>query len=234
MLTLCFDPRLEDVLSEWDSERHGPIGMPSRLDMDPKYKRYFIFPEEFYAKYSDGEDYDPDENQDWYKQKGMWVRGWHSVESLERAASFKEFLYNSPEKEIIVITGYTFFDLLTDNLYGYKQHEWSSCIWKPTVSGRMRLVPPTSLELQKDILEDKECSEYWPYRLCGRSELFNKWYAKPWIQIFEIFVGFEERKKFLGLEKLTFESLEAELGPELVQGVKNRVQGDRVLHYYRL
>src|SRR5204862_5131630 len=100
-------------------ESNGPIRMPSRLDMVPTYKKYFIFPEEFYPKYEDGQDYDPDENQDWCKQEGLWARGWHSVESLERAASFKEFLYNRPEKEIIVITCDGFHDTLTNRRYKY-------------------------------------------------------------------------------------------------------------------
>ena len=89
------------------------------------------------------------------REEGMWIKGWRSVESLERAASFKEFLYNRPEKEIIVITCHNFIDTLIGHS-GYRHLELSSCIWKPTVSGRIRLVPLTSPESQKDILEDDD------------------------------------------------------------------------------
>ena len=224
------DPRLDDLILDWRRESDGPIRMPSRLDMLPMYKKYFIFPEEFYPKYEDGQDYDPDENQDWYKQEGLWTRGWHSLESLERAAAFKEFLYNRPEKEIIVITEYYFFQaLIGRSHHGSNRCELSSYIWKPTVSETIRLVPLTSPESQKDILEDDDYLDYWPYILYGRSELFHKWYRKPLIKILEIFLGFEERKKYLGMDRLTLESLEAELGPEVVQEVKNGVRG--AAHY---
>ena len=46
----------------------------------------------------------------------------------------------------------------------------------------------------------------------------------PLIKIFEIFLRFEERKKYLGLDELTLESLEAELGPEVAQEIKDSVR----------
>lgn len=229
-VNFVLDPRLEDVMSE--SEVHERlIGMPSRLDMNPEYRKYFIFPEEFYPKYTEEQNYDPDVIQDWYKQKGMWRKGWRSIQSLERAASFKEFLYHRPDTEIIVITGHSFFDTLTNPQDKYCHHESLTYIWKPTISGRMRLISLTSPESQKDILEDEDLSEYWPYRLCGRSELFNKWYKKPLRKVLGILLGFEERKKYLGVDGLTLESLEAELGPEIVERVQNRVQGGKYYEF---
>ena len=52
-------------------------------------------------------------------KKECGPRGWHTVETLERAASFKEFLYNRPEKEIIVIASYRFTDTLIGCHSGY-------------------------------------------------------------------------------------------------------------------
>ena len=101
--------------------------------------------------------------------------------------------------------------------------ESRSCVWKPTVSGRMRLVPFTFPESKKDIVKDEDYSGYWPYRLSQRSELFNKWYAKP-TAIYENLLKLEERKKSLGLDEVTLASLEAELSPEDVEEVKNKVK----------
>ena len=231
-VSFMLDPRLQDEVSMWRfDERNGRIGLPSRREMHPIFKNYFIFPDEFYSKDSEGQSDDPDKDQDWYKKEGMWAPGFRSVECLERAASFKEFLYNRPEKEIIVITYYSFINTLIDQHHRDWNKTGGSCIWKPTSSGRMRLVPLTSPQSQKDILEDVDYSDYWPYRLCGRSEIFNKWHREPLRKILQILVGFEERKKYLGLEELTFESLEAELGPEVVQKVKDSVRGGG---FYRL
>ena len=163
------------------------------------------------------------------RRKECGPKSWRSVESLERAASFKEFLYNRPDKEIIVITCEDFSDTLTNRHFRYTDS--LTCIWKPTVSGRMRLVSLTSPESQKDILEDEDYSEYWPYRLCGRSELFHKWHTVPLRKILETMFGFEERKKYLGLDELTFDSLEAELGPELVQEVKDTMKESIIIPY---
>ena len=77
------------------------------------YKKYFIFPEEFYpASILKRQDDDPDKDQDWYKEEGMWAGRIRTPESLERGASFKEFLYNRPEKEIIVVTSNAFINTL--------------------------------------------------------------------------------------------------------------------------
>lgn len=225
-VAFMLDPRLEDTTKHWYPDKHkGRIGMPSRQEMHSGYKRHFIFPEEFYPKYSEGQVDDPDKHQDWYKNEGMWTRGWNEVEVLERAASFKEFLYNRPESEIIIITCADFRGLLTNDRYLYKDREFLSCVWKPTVSGRMRLVALNSLESQKDIVEDDDYSQYWPYPLSGRSELFKKWHREPFRKILKTLFGYEERKKYLGLDKLTLDGLEAELGQEVVQEVKERVRG---------
>ena len=223
-VSFMLDPRLQDEVSCF-SKRNRHIGLLSRREMHPIFEDYFIFPEEFYSKDSEGESNDPDKDQDWYKNEGMWAPAYHSVECMERAASFKEFLYNRPENEIIVITYHSFIATLIDPW----ERDWKkpglSYTWKPTSSGRMRLVPLTSPQSEKDILEDVDYSDYWPYRLCGRSEIFNKWYKEPLRKIFQILVGFEERKKYLGLDKLTLESLEAELGSEVVREVKDGVEG---------
>jgi len=227
-VTFMLDPRLQEIISDWRED--GPDGratMPSRREMHSVYKRYFIFPEEFYPKCSEEQLDDPDKDQDWYKEEGMWTRGFHRVETLERVASFKEFLYNRPEKEIIVITCRDFRNTLTNDKYNYTNKDILTCIWKPTVSGRMRLVALTSSESQQDVLKDEDYSEYWPYRSGERSELFNKWYTKPLKKMFKALFEFEERKKYLGLDKLTLDSLEAELGPELVQKVKDEVTGKK-------
>jgi hypothetical protein len=223
-VTFMLDPRLQDATKEFHPGKHkGRIGMPSRREMHSGYRRHFIFPEEFYPKYAEDQDDDPDEQQDWYTENGMWAGNLRceNIESLERAASFKEFLYNRPEKEIIVITCEDFGETLIDHgLYHFKV---LSFIWKPTVSGRIRLVNLTCPEAQKNIVKDHNYSSYWPYSLPERSELFKKWHREPSEKIIQYFFGIEERKKYLGLDKLTFDDLEAELGPEVVKEVKDRV-----------
>ena len=125
--------------------------MPSRREMESHYKKYFIFPEEFYPKCTEGQDDDPDKDQDWYKEEGMWAGRLWTPESLERAASFKDFLYNRPEKEIIVVTSNAFIDTLVhEPNVDMSYLESRSCVWKPTISGRMRLVPLTFPESKLD------------------------------------------------------------------------------------
>ena len=224
-ITFMLDPRLQEVRSGYrNSNKRNQL--PSRREMDSLFKKYFIFPEEFYPKYTEEKDDDPDEDQDWYKEEGMWSGCLQSPQALERGASLKEFLYNRPEEEIIVVTSNAFIDTLVHEPKAYMGYlESRSCVWKPTVSGRMRLVPFTFPESRKNIVKDEDYSEYWPYRLSERSELFNKWYAKP-TAIYENLLKFEERKKFLGLDELTLASLEAELSPEDVEKVKNDVKND--------
>jgi hypothetical protein len=221
-ITFMLDPRLQEVGQFLESSDRNK--MPSRREMNSYYKNYFICPEEFYPPYEEGQDDDPDEDQDWYKEEGLWEGRLQSPGSLERAASFKEFLYNRPEKEIIVVTSNAFIDLLVHEP-GIKMNylESRSCVWKPTMSGRMRLVPLTFPESKMDIVRDEDYSEFWPYRLFERSELFNKWYRIP-TKAYELLLGFEARKNYLGLDKLTLDKAESELGPEAVQKVKNAKQ----------
>jgi hypothetical protein len=125
------------------------------------YKDYFVFPEEFYPKYIDGQDNDPDKEKDWYNKKGLLAGRLLTVNTLERAASFKEFLYNSPEKEIIIVTSNTFINTLVYEPEVHKKYlEYRSCVWKPTFSGRMRLVPLTFPESKMDVVPDEDYSEF--------------------------------------------------------------------------
>jgi len=223
-ITYMLDPRLQEVGQCWDSNNRNK--MPSRREMDPRYKKHFIFPEEFYPKNSEEQEDDPDKDQDWYREEGLWAGRIFTVESLERAASFKEFIYNRPEKEIIVVTSNAFMDTLVHEPdVDLDYLESRSCVWKPTVSGRMRLVPLIFAESKMDIVPDEDYSQYWPYKLNERSELFNKWYRKP-TKIYQSLLAFEACKKYLGLNKMTLASLEEELGSELVEKVKNKVKED--------
>ena len=223
-ITFMLDPRLQEVAQHWESNKRNK--MPSRRQMNPLYKKYFVFPEEFYPDYTEGQDGDPDEDQDWYKKEGLWDGSLWTPGTLERAASFKEFIYNRPEKEIIVVTSNAFIDTLVHEPDVDMHYlEARSCVWKPTISGRMRLVPLTFPESKMDIVRDEDYSEIWPYRLNYRSELFNKWYRKP-TRIYESLLNFEACKNYLGLNEMTLASLEAELGPNLVEEVKNKVKRD--------
>jgi hypothetical protein len=223
-ITFMVDPRLQEVGQPWESSDRNK--MPSRREMQPFYKNSFIFPEEFYPAHEEGQCDDPDKDQDWYKEIGLWSGRLQSPGSLERAASFKEFLYNRPEKEIIVVTSNAFIDLLVhEHDVDMNYLESRSCVWKRTVSGRMRLVPLTFPESKMDIVRDEDYSEIWPYRLSERSELFNKWYRIP-TQAYESLLQFEACKKYLGLNKLTLDKAESELGPEDTEKVKRKVKTD--------
>lgn len=221
-ITFMLDPRLQEVRQSWQSSDRNK--MPSRREMDSHYKELFIFPEEFYPSYEQGQDDDPDKDQDWYKEKGLWAGSLCTPQSLERAASFKEFLYNRPEKEIIVVTSNAFINLLVHEPdVNMNYLESRSCVWKPTISGRMRLVPLTFPESKMDIVRDEDYSEIWPYRLFERSKLYNKWYRIP-TKAYESLLEFEARKNYLGLDKLNLDQVQSELEPEVVEKVKSDVQ----------
>ena len=147
-------------------------------------------------------------------------------------ASLKEFLYNRPEKEIIVISSNAFIDTLVHEPGVYMNYlECRSCIWKQTVSGRFRLVPLSNPESEKDTVKDEDYPDYWkynPYKLSERSELYHKWYNKPAKRMYEVLLKIKERKRFLELNEVTLESLEAEMDTELVEKIKREVQGNHV------
>ena len=229
-ITFMLDPRLQEIGQSWESNKRNK--MPSRREMGRFYRDLFTFPEEFYPRYTEGNDDDPDEDQDWYKEEDMWAGRLMSMESLERGASFKEFLYNRTEKEIIVITSNAFINTLVHEPDVSMQYlESRSCVWKPTISGRMRLVILTLPESKMDIVQDEDYSEFWPYRLMNRSELFNKWYSKP-TKIYELLSSFEACKNYFGLNEMTLASLEAELGPDVVEKVKNEVKKEMEEGHY--
>jgi hypothetical protein len=100
---------------------------------------------------------------------------------LERGASFKEFLSNRPEKEIIVISSNLFLDSLMKTDQDFRTMECRSCTWKNTISGRKTLV-----EIRRDVSEPVQDDDYGSYwRSDERSELFYKWYTKPFPAIFQ-------------------------------------------------
>jgi len=221
-ITFMLDPRLQEIGEPWGSRDYYKL--PSRREMNSLYKLYFTFPEEFYPKYAEGQEDDPDEDQDWYKEEGLWAGRLMSVGSLERAASFKEFLYNRPEKEIIVVTSNIFIDTLVHEPgvnMGYL--EYRSCVWKPTISGRMRLVPLTFPESEMELVPDEDYSEFWPYRLSERSELFKKWYSNP-TKIYKLLLQFEACKKYWGSSEMTMAAVEPELGSEAAKMLKRKVK----------
>jgi len=221
-ITFMLDPRLQEVGQTWEPRARNK--MPSRREMEPYYRKYFIFPEEFYPKYTEGQEDDPDKDQDWYNEEGMWCGRLRSANSLERAASFKEFLYNRPEQEIIVVTSNAFSDTLVHEPYTNLAYlESRSCMWKPTISGRMRLVPFFFPESRKDVVPDEDYSECWPYRQSERSKLFNKWYRSP-TKMYEALLLVEEWKKYLGLNEMTLAGLETELGPKAADEMKMKAK----------
>ena len=73
------------------------------------------------------------------------------------------------------------------------------------------------------IVQDEDYSEFWPYRLFERSEVFNKWYRKP-TKVYESLLEFESCKKYLGLDDVTLAKVESELGPDIVEKVKSEVK----------
>lgn len=224
-VTFMVDPRLQEVraISDTTNKRNK---MPTRRQMS--FSSYFVFPEEFYPSDMNEPQHDPDEDQDWFKEQGMWAGRFHDPQTLERGASFKEFLYNRPEKEIIVVSSNAFIDTLVHEPGAYMNYlECRSCIWKQTVSGRFRLVPLSNPESEKDIVKDEDYSDYWeynPYKLSERSELYHKWYNKPAKRMYKVLLEIKERKNFLELNDVTLESLEAELDAELVDKIKHEVQ----------
>jgi Histidine phosphatase superfamily (branch 1) len=85
------DPRLREEDHFWCRAGDKRNMLPSRRDIPVGLKRYFTWPKEFYPD-ADDTDKDPDVEQDWYQMKGLWGGSWQSPSSLERGASFKEFL----------------------------------------------------------------------------------------------------------------------------------------------
>jgi hypothetical protein len=178
--TFLMDPRLREVGHGYDDPWNKLV---SRRDIDPEIRDLFTWPEEFYPHQSDNKEEDPDTQQDWYQGKSLWKGDYyHTVQMLERAASFKEFLYNGPEKQIIVITSNCFLEaLLKDDEPDFRTMEHRECVWKTTVSGKKTL--KRSSNTIPEPIQDDDYSKYWmvsPWKSEERSQYFCKWYSKPY------------------------------------------------------
>ena len=138
------DPRLHEVY-RYNTYRPPPYMLRSRREIPENIRKYFHFPEEFYPPLEENSKSDPDVQQDWYQMEGFYAGDYHSVNALERAASFKEFLSNLPDKEIIIITSNCFVESLVMG-EDFEFAEQRVCVWQPTVSGRKKLVPLESFQ----------------------------------------------------------------------------------------
>ena len=61
-ITFMLDPRLQEVRQAYCTNERNKL--PSHREMIPGFKDHFVFPEEFYPKYTEAQDDDPDEDQD--------------------------------------------------------------------------------------------------------------------------------------------------------------------------
>lgn len=220
-ITFLVDPRLcEEGHSEYDYERNTPL---TRRRIS--FRDYFTWPSEFYSD----QDEDEDIQQDWYQKKGLWDGFYLKPKMLERGASFKEFLFNRPEKEIIVITSNCFLDSLIKDDIEFSPMDSRTCVWKTTISGRKKLISKSFIgeDSNDEPVQDDDYSFYWklnPWKSNERSDLFYKWYSKPYngmLQALRELKGkpSQWRRDLLEhvLEGETEEKLLEEAGPDFVK-----------------
>ena len=247
VITFMVDPRLVEASEPWryDLERHKLV---SRRQIPKEIRDCFVWPSEFYPEFTEEGD-DPDEQQDWFNEKGLWQNNiMHRPELLERMASFKEFLYNRPEREIIVISSNRILETLVKDR-DFAHMEGRTCTWKTTVSGRKKLVPKSIPEncpffgeywhersicnrCPSEVSEpvpDDDYSHYWEknrWRSDSRSDLYYKWFRKPYAGMISLLNEFERLRKLkeeLFLAEETYEKLSEEKKGNMIEELK----GDR-------
>lgn len=189
-IKILVDPRVQEVERVYDDG--GAV--PTRAQINPNYRKYLTFSEEFFTQPALDEEVSEekraemektDESRDWHKGTGLFA-GWYGHPMiLERGASLKEFLYNRPEREIIILSGNDFIDTLLRGPH-FKLGEGRLCFWIRTFSGRKRLlqskfspVPHNWFDSQ---VVDDDYSDFWgthKWRSIDRSVLYHKWYTVP-------------------------------------------------------
>jgi len=206
-----------------------------RAEIPQSLRKYFTFPSEFFNPPPSLEEYKrdhpycndehevlddflkndrTDEDQDWRKLRGMFDGVYGKPNSLERAASFKEFLSSRPEREVIIVSSNTWLESLIKG-DDFQTCEGRRCVWRTTKSGRKKLV--VSNVHSDEVLPDDDYSSYWKeflWKFNERSKLFYKWYTKPYEAIINLLQSMDdsESERFARYfaDGATVESLRAE------------------------